>query len=207
MYVGESERAVRRLFERAREASPSMIFFDEIDAIAGQRQGFGGSGAAGRSSSSSATSHGGLNVLTTLLNEMDGFETTRGVLVLAATNRPQALDPALLRPGRFDDLIYVSPPDREAREAIFMGVAGKRRLIDVDVAHLARETEGYSGAEIKGICAAAGRAAWQRYSEDPKSELGITMDDLKAAIANQKRQITEEMLRGYLDWESQFRRY
>ena len=201
MYVGESERAVRQLFERAREASPSMIFFDEIDAIAGQRHGFGSGGTK-------ATSHGGLNVLTTLLNEMDGFEAMQGVLVLAATNRPQALDPALLRPGRFDDLIYVSPPDLGAREAIFRGVARKRRLLDADVPRLAAATDGYSGAEIKGICAVAGRAAWERYTRDPGAvELGITMADLEAAIANQKRQITEEMLRGYSDWEGQFRRY
>ncbi|KAL1866109.1 hypothetical protein VTK73DRAFT_4902 [Phialemonium thermophilum] len=224
MYVGESERAVRRLFERAREAAPSMIFFDEIDAIAGQRHGFGHSGtSSGRSGAGS--SHGGLNVLTTLLNEMDGFETTEGVLVLAATNRPQALDPALLRPGRFDDLIYVSPPDRRAREAIFRGVAARRRLllgndIDAAIAYLADATDGYSGAEIKGICAAAGRAAWARYSAavslTPTAhggdggagvELGISMADLEAAIANQKRQITEEMLRGYAEWEKQFRKY
>lgn len=202
MYVGESERAVRQLFERAREASPSMIFFDEIDSIAGQRHGFGSGGGK------STTSHGGLNVLTTLLNEMDGFEAAQGVLVLAATNRPQALDPALLRPGRFDDLIYVSPPDLAAREAIFRNVARKRNLIDVDIPRLAAATEGFSGAEIKGICAAAGRAAWERYRTDPgAAELGITMRDLEAAMATQKRQITADMLSGYSDWESQFRKY
>ncbi|KAK0637350.1 P-loop containing nucleoside triphosphate hydrolase protein [Bombardia bombarda] len=203
MYVGESERAVRRLFQRAREVAPSMIFFDEIDSIAGQRQGFGQKGGG------SSTSHGGLNVLTTLLNEMDGFEALQGVVVLAATNRPQALDPALLRPGRFDELIYVSPPDEEARKAIFRGVADKRRMNeDVDIDALARDTDGYSGAEIKGICAVAGVAAYDRYVnawED--DDTGIMMHDLVYAIQSQKQQITIDMIKGFEDWEKQFRRH
>lgn len=203
MYVGESERAVRRLFQRAREVSPSMIFFDEIDSIAGQRSGFGHSSS---SSSSSSSGHGGINVLTTLLNEMDGFEALHGVVVLAATNRPQALDPALLRPGRFDELIYVSPPDEAARRAIFAKVAARRNMhSDVDVDRLARETEGYSGAEIKGICAAAGVAAYDRFAAG--GEAAIMMQDLEKGIRNQKRQITAEMLRGFEEWEKQFRKF
>ncbi|KAK3687636.1 P-loop containing nucleoside triphosphate hydrolase protein [Podospora appendiculata] len=223
MYVGESERAIRRLFQRAREVAPSMIFFDEIDAIAGQRQGFGSGAGGGKGAT---TSHGGLNVLTTLLNEMDGFEALQGVVVLAATNRPQALDPALLRPGRFDELIYVSPPDEEARRAIFKGVAARREMNDdVDIDKLARDTEGYSGAEIKGICAVAGIAAYDRFyksldaggdgaDEDgrPASEGGVSlvgggimMRDLEMAIRNQKRQITREMVQGFEEWEEQFR--
>ncbi|AEO66938.1 uncharacterized protein THITE_2115523 [Thermothielavioides terrestris NRRL 8126] len=210
MYVGETERAVRRLFQRAREVSPSMIFFDEIDSIAGQRSGFGSSPSSSSSSSSPSgpgggSSHG-VNVLTTLLNEMDGFEALHGVVVLAATNRPQALDPALLRPGRFDELIYVSPPDAAARRAIFAKVAARRRMHpDVDVDRLARDTDGYSGAEIMGICAAAGAAAYERY--EAGGELVITMHDLESAIRNQKKQITKEMLNGYEEWERQFRKY
>ncbi|AEO55349.1 hypothetical protein MYCTH_2299077 [Thermothelomyces thermophilus ATCC 42464] len=210
MYVGESERAVRRLFQRAREVSPSMIFFDEIDSIASQRSGFGHSSSPSSPSSSSGRagggSHGGVNVLTTLLNEMDGFEALHGVVVLAATNRPQALDPALLRPGRFDELIYVSPPDRAARRAIFAKVAARRLMHpDVDVDRLALETEGYSGAEIKGICAAAGVAAYDRAAEG--GEPAIMMADLERAIRNQKRQITPDMLRGFEEWEKQFRKF
>lgn len=205
MYVGESERAVRRLFERAREVSPSMIFFDEIDSIAGQRHGFGSAGGSG----GATTSHGGLNVLTTLLNEMDGFETMQGVLVLAATNRPQALDPALLRPGRFDELIYVGPPDLEARTAILAGVKGKRRLApDVDVAALAEATEGYSGAEIVGICRSAGRVALMK-GLDAGADVGgvhIAMEHFREAIEKMPKQITAEMLKGYADWEKKFRR-
>ncbi|KAL2267574.1 hypothetical protein VTJ83DRAFT_4851 [Remersonia thermophila] len=207
MYVGESERAVRRLFQRAREVSPSMIFFDEIDSIAGQRSGFshssssssGGGGGGG-------SSHSGVNVLTTLLNEMDGFEALHGVVVLAATNRPQALDPALLRPGRFDELIYVSPPDLAARRAIFAQVASRRRMHgDVDVDKLAQATEGCSGAEIKAICAAAGVAAYDRRAKG--GEPAIMMEDLEEAIRRQKRQITPEMLRGFEEWEKQFRKF
>jgi len=208
MYVGESERAMRRLFQRAREVAPSMIFFDEIDSIASQRHDFEGG------STSSV-----VNVLTTLLNEMDGFEPLQGVVILAATNRPQALDPALLRPGRFDELIYVGPPDEEARKAIFQGVAAKQKMhSDVDIEALARDTEGYSGAEIKGICAVAGAAAYDRFigivGDGDGEELGqgevidgITMEDLQRAIGSQKRQITAEMIRGFEDWERQFRRH
>ncbi|KAM7206877.1 P-loop containing nucleoside triphosphate hydrolase protein [Naviculisporaceae sp. PSN 640] len=209
MYVGESERAVRRLFQRAREVAPSMIFFDEIDAIAGQRHGFGhnSGGGTGSGSGGGGTSHGGLNVLTTLLNEMDGFEALSGVVVLAATNRPQALDPALLRPGRFDDLIYVSPPDYEARKAIFEGVAAKRKwAADVDIERLAAGTEGYSGAEIKGICAVAGTAAYDRHIGVEEEPI-IRMEDLEYAIRNMKKQITREMIKGFEDWEKQFRKF
>ncbi|KAK1759457.1 P-loop containing nucleoside triphosphate hydrolase protein [Echria macrotheca] len=207
MYVGESERAVRRLFQRAREVAPSMIFFDEIDAIASHRHGFSSSSSSSHHSSSGS----GLNVLTTLLNEMDGFEALQGVVILAATNRPQALDPALLRPGRFDELIYVSPPDEDARRAIFEGVALKRKMhADVDVDKLARDTEGCSGAEIKGICAVAGVLAYDRYleygGEIKTEEQGIRMADLEAAVRNQKRQITPEMIKGFEEWERQFRR-
>jgi AAA family ATPase len=199
MYVGESERAVRRLFERAREVSPSMIFFDEIDSIAGLRSGMG--------SGTATTSHGGLNVLTTLLNEMDGFETMQGVLVLAATNRPQALDPALLRPGRFDELIYVGPPGEDARRAILTNIAATRRLKDVDIEKLVEMTDGYSGAELVGICRSAGRVALTRglQAGTEVGELCIEMEDFTTAIAKMPKQITPEMLRGYEEWEKKFR--
>lgn len=209
MYVGESERAVRRLFERAREVQPSMIFFDEIDSIAGQRHGFG---SGGPTTPAAGSGHNGLNVLTTLLNEMDGFETMQGVLVLAATNRPQALDPALLRPGRFDELIYVGPPDLPARTAILTRVGGQRRLApDVDLDTLAVETEGYSGAEIVGVCRSAGRVALMRALEREAGTdvagVSIAMDDFRAAIEKMPKQITPDMLRGYADWEKRFRRF
>lgn len=216
MYVGESERQVRQLFQRARDAAPSIIFFDEIDSIGGQRSGFGSGGGA---SSSSGGGGSGLNVLTTLLNEMQGFEQTQGVLVLAATNRPQALDPALLRPGRFDKLIYVRPPDEAARAAIFRKFAATRRAApDVDVLELAALTEGFSGAEIARICSDAGLSAWwrdagseekEKKETEPEQEeqggaRGITMEDLKREIESAPRMITREMLDAYEGWAKKF---
>lgn len=201
MYVGESERKIRALFQSARDASPSIIFFDEIDSIGGQRSGFGsGSASSGGSS--------GLNVLTTLLNEMQGFEKTQGVLVLAATNRPQALDPALLRPGRFDKLIYVTPPDEAARAAIFRKFVAPRNVaVGVDIEELAKITAGFSGAEITKICNEAGLAARKRdrrgASEAGKGP-GILFADFERAMENTPRMITEEMLRGYETWASSF---
>src|ERR1700712_4963595 len=134
MYVGESERAVREIFARARAASPSIIFFDEIESIGAKR--------------SASSRNSGVNVLTTLLNEMDGIESLLGVLVLAATNQPQSLDLALLRPGRFDKLLYVAPPDLLGREEILRVRTRKMDIAeDVDIPELARLTDGYSGAE------------------------------------------------------------
>ncbi|KAK2067754.1 hypothetical protein P8C59_001465 [Phyllachora maydis] len=211
MYVGESERAVRRLFARAREVAPSMIFFDEIDAIAGQRSGFGhGGGGGGVAGAGGGGSGGGLNVLTTLLNEMDGFESLSHVIVLAATNRPQALDPALLRPGRFDDLVYVGPPDAAARRAILTGMAaGGRWARDgegaVDVEALVQATDGCSGAETKAVCIAAGKAVLERLLQarlEGRTVPGVvTMADLEVAVRQQPRQITSDMVAGYVEWQ------
>ncbi|KUI68707.1 ATPase family gene 2 protein [Cytospora mali] len=197
MYVGESERQIRQLFQRAREAAPSIIFFDEIDSIGGQRSGFG--------STSGASSGGsGLNVLTTLLNEMQGFELTQGVLVLAATNRPQALDPALLRPGRFDKLIYVGPPNEAARAAIFRKFLATRQAApDIDIEELARETEGFSGAETMGICNNAGLEA-RRRRDCAGDDGGISMEDYREEIKKAPRMITKEMLSSYESWAKKF---
>ncbi|KKY33601.1 putative aaa-domain-containing protein [Diaporthe ampelina] len=200
MYVGESERHVRQLFQRAREAAPSIIFLDEMDSIGGQRAGFGstkpGGGAGGGSS--------GLNVLSTLLNEMQGFELLQDVLVLAATNRPQAMDPALLRPGRFDRLIFVGPPDEAARASIFRKwLANKRCAEDIDVGELARESEGCSGAETVAICDAAGMAAYWRDS-GKDDHPGVTMEDFRDQIKKRPRMITPEMLEAYEVWRNKF---
>ncbi|KAJ8106094.1 hypothetical protein ONZ43_g7179 [Nemania bipapillata] len=131
MYVGETERSIRNIFKRAAEASPSIIFFDEIDSLAGTRSnGSGGSG--------------GVQAVTTLLTEMAGFEERGNVFVLAATNRPDALDPALLRPGRFDELIYVPLPDLKAREAIISRMAKKLMFKDIDIEDIKGEDQKYS---------------------------------------------------------------
>lgn len=205
MYVGESERAVRTLFERARAASPSIIFFDEIDSIGGQRGGPGGS-ASGASSTS--RSNGSVNMLTTLLTEMDGFESLTGVLVLAATNRPEAMDPALMRPGRFDQVVYVGPPDEAARAAVFrVHLRGLTLAEDVDVEALARLSDGYSGAEIKAICNEAGLAVLDRHDDsEGVAPLEIGMEDLKAAMERTPRNITKFMTDSYEAWSRQFKR-
>lgn len=199
MYVGESERAVRTLFERARAASPSIIFFDEIDSIGGQRSGAGG-GAASRST-------GSVNMLTTLLTEMDGFEALNGVLVLAATNRPEAMDPALLRPGRFDKVLYVGPPDQPAREAVFrVHLRGLSVSTDVDISKLARLAEGYSGAEIEAVVTQAGQAVIDRCDEDESIPMEIALADLERALEETPRNITRQMIEGYEKWHKQFKK-
>lgn len=191
MYVGESERAVREIFARARAASPSIIFFDEIESI-GAKRGGGGAGV-GHS--------GGVNVLTTLLNEMDGIETLKGVTVLAATNKPETLDLALLRPGRFDDLLYVAPPDLSGREEI---LEVRRRKMDwdadVDVKKLAEVMEGYSGAEIVGVCNAAVDRVVDRALDTGDMDVKVGMEDFLGAMESVKRQITPEMVEGYKRW-------
>jgi AAA family ATPase len=200
MYVGESERAVREVFARARAASPSIIFFDEVESIGGKREG-GAGGAGGRTS-------GGTNVLTTLLNEMDGIEALKGVTVLAATNKPEALDLALLRPGRFDDLLYVAPPDRAGREDI-LHVRQKRMDwdVDVDVGRLAELTEGYSGAEIVGICQAACDKVIDRALDTGDMGLKVKMEDFVGAMELVKRQITPELIEGYRRWAAGVRNH
>lgn len=146
-YVGESEKTIREIFRKARAASPSIIFFDEIDAISGDRE----------SSGTSAS----LNVLTTLLNELDGVEELKGVIVVAATNRPTEIDPALLRPGRLDRHIYISPPDFNARLHILEKKCSKFNLDkqEVDLNKFASLTDGCSGAEVALLCQEAGLAA------------------------------------------------
>jgi AAA family ATPase len=202
MYVGESERAVREIFRKARAASPSIIFFDEFDSIAPARNsGGGGSGS-------------NLNILTTLLNEMDGFEQLHNVLIVAATNRPEILDPALLRPGRLDNLVYVGPPDLQARKEILtLWLAKSDPGEDVDVGVLAGWMEGYSGAEIVSVCETAGGLAMDEEEEREKeeeneeeekgkggNEVKIHMQHLKQAVGEVKRGITNEVVRAYEEW-------
>jgi len=137
-WVGESEKAIREIFRRARMVAPVIIFFDEIDAIAPVR-GHDVSGVTDR-------------IVNQLLTEMDGIKPLRGVVVIAATNRPDLVDPALLRPGRFDRVIYVPPPDKKARLEILKIHTRKIPLAeDVDLNKLAEMTEGYSGADLEAL--------------------------------------------------------
>ena len=146
-WVGESERAVREIFRKARAASPCIVFIDEIDAIAPVR----GSGL---------DSHVTERVVDTLLTEMDGLVNIKDIVVIGATNRPDILDPALLRPGRFDKIIEITIPDRKARLEI-LKVHTKRMPLakDVDLEKLADMTEGFSGADLENLCREAGMEA------------------------------------------------
>jgi len=139
-WVGESEKAVRETFRKARAAAPCIIFFDEIDAIAGMR---------GRSASSQVTEQ----VVSQLLTEMDGLEGLKDVILLAATNRPDMLDPALLRSGRFGRHVEIPMPDKEARVEIFkIHLRNKPVASDVNINKMAQDLEGYTGADIQAIC-------------------------------------------------------
>lgn len=187
MYVGESERSLREIFRKARAARPSIIFFDEIDAIASRR---------------SSTSQGGVNVLTTLLNEMDGIEELRNVLVIAATNKPDVLDPALMRPGRLDNILYIGPPDFDARKEILRIWSSKSVVhSEVDLDDLASRTEGYSGAEIVSICETAGDAALDE-EEDTGREQEVQWRHFEYALSQVRRQITDEVLQEYERWRN-----
>ncbi len=178
-YVGESERSVREVFERARQAAPAIIFFDEIDAIATARGGTGGdSGVSER-------------VVSQLLTELDGLADNPSLVVLAATNRRDALDPALLRPGRLESHVYVGEPDEAARREIFrVHTRGKPLADDVDVDELAAETGGYSGADVAAVCREAAMLAVEavadRYegeaANDHADEVVVTRDHFAAAV-------------------------
>ena len=140
-WVGESERAIREVFRKARQAAPCVVFFDEIDSIAPAR-GF-------RLDTSGVTDR----MVNQLLAEMDGIQPLQNVVVIAATNRPDIIDPALLRPGRFDRIIFVPPPDKKARLEIFKIYTRNMPLAeDVDLEKLAEKTEGYTGADIAALC-------------------------------------------------------
>jgi transitional endoplasmic reticulum ATPase len=139
-WVGESEKAVRETFRKARQAAPCVVFLDEIDAIAPVR---------GTSSDSGVTER----VISQLLTEMDGLEPLHNVVVIGATNRPDIIDPALMRPGRFDRMVYIGPPDLEARKEILkIHTKDKPLDTDVDLNKIAVKMENYTGAEIAAVC-------------------------------------------------------
>ncbi|WP_407107414.1 AAA family ATPase [Rhodococcus aetherivorans] len=164
-WVGASEKAVRELFQRARNSAPALVFLDEIDALAPRR---------GQSSDSGVTDR----VVAALLTELDGVEPLRDVVVLGATNRPDLIDPALLRPGRLERLVFVPPPDAEARAAI-LRTAGKSVPLadDVDLGALAADLDGYSAADCSALLREAALAAMRR-SVDAAA---VTADDVAAA--------------------------
>lgn len=170
-WVGDSEKGVREIFRKARQTAPTVIFFDEIDSIASTR---------GASSGDSGVTQ---RVVNQLLTEMDGMEELHDVAVIAATNRPDILDPALLRPGRFDRHVEVGLPNEESREAIFKVHTKDMPLADdVDLKELARESDGYVGADIEAVCR---EAVMLTLREDPDSE-EVYMSEFEKAMKKVK---------------------
>ena len=175
-YVGESEKAVREVFDRARQAAPAIVFFDEIDAIAGVR-----------GESSEATER----VVSQLLTELDGLTENPNLVVLAATNRRESLDPALLRPGRLESHVEVPDPDREARrEILAVHARGKPFADGVDLDALADDTGGLSGAQLESLLRAASMRAIRELATDVgpaeaverADEIRIREDHVAAAL-------------------------
>ncbi|MEF3245410.1 MAG: AAA family ATPase [Caldisericaceae bacterium] len=180
--VGKSEAQLRDLFIRARENTPCILFFDEIDAIGGAR---------------GTREESGTKILTQFLTEMDGVEELKGVIVVAATNRPDTLDPALMRPGRFDRILYIPPPDRQARLGLFKKeLAGKPIADDVDYEQLADITKDYSSADIVSICNMVAMDAAKDTLHLGKKQL-ITMQRLQNLIEKTPPSITATQLAIY----------
>src|SRR5581483_3650579 len=158
-WVGESEKGVREVFRHAKQAAPCIVFFDELDALA-PRRGLSNDGNVGD------------RVIAQLLTEMDGIEGREGVIVLAATNRPELIDPALLRPGRFDLVVELRHPNEEERRAIFaVHLRGRPVAPEVTVEELARITADRSGADIEAICRRASLLALREWIS-PRLSLG-----------------------------------
>lgn len=188
MWVGESERAVRELFRKARQVSPAIIFFDEIDAIGGER------------SASASGSSVKERVLAQLLTEMDGVNVLSNVTIVAATNRPDLIDNALMRPGRLDRIVYVRLPDADTRREIFRIKLSKMPLIDdFSIEQLIGLTAGYSGAEIQAICQEAALYALEESFEAKHVE----WRHFEKAINNVKPRTSPELLRVYDDYLKQ----
>ncbi|MBU1204133.1 MAG: AAA family ATPase [Nanoarchaeota archaeon] len=187
-FVGESEKGVRKVFEKARQVSPAIIFFDEIDSMA-PRRGYG--------SDSQVTER----VVNTMLSEMDGLEELGEVVVLAATNRIDILDPALLRPGRFDRLLLTKPPTKSEREAIFAIHSKKMPLAkDVILKKMAEKTEGYVGADIEAVCREAGMLTLR---ENLKSK-EIKNKHFEQALRKVRPSVTPQMMEKYKKVEEDY---
>ncbi len=181
-WYGESEQQIARLFNRARQVAPTIIFIDELDSLVPARGGsFGEPQVTER-------------VVNTILSEMDGLEELQNVVLIGATNRPTLIDPALLRPGRFDDLIYVGTPD----------VGGRRRILaihtrnmplakDVDLEALAKRTDRFTGADLEDLVRRAGLTALRRGLDSAS----VTMEDFEAAMRETRASVTPEMLEEY----------
>ncbi|MDD3378879.1 MAG: CDC48 family AAA ATPase [Candidatus Methanomethylophilaceae archaeon] len=178
-WMGESEQAIRKIFKKAKQMSPCIIFFDEIDSIAPKR-GNGDSQAWER-------------VVAQLLTAMDGIESLNHVMIMAATNRPDMLDPALLRPGRMDRMIHIGKPDYNARLSILNVHTRNMPIKDIDLEEIAKETDGFVGADIEALCREAGLLA---YHENNNAEF-IENRHFKAALQIIRPSVDEETFKNY----------
>lgn len=180
-WVGESEKALREIFKKAKQSSPSIVFLDEVDAIAPRRGAYEGS-------------HVTESMVNQLLTSMDGMEGMEGVVVIGATNRPDILDNGLLRAGRFDRLIKVTAPDEEARYAILKVHAARMPLAkDVDMRDLAKLTKGYVGADLESLCREAAMIALR---EDRKART-VSKNHFEEALRHVRSSVTEEVVKYY----------
>ena len=202
-WVGESEKNIREIFRKARQAAPTVIFIDEIDAIA-PRRGTDVNRVTDR-------------LINQLLTEMDGIQENSGVVVIGATNRPDIIDPALLRPGRFDRLILVPAPDEKARLEIFKVHTRKVPLAeDVDLEELAKKTEGYTGADIAAVVREAAMLAMRRAlqegiikpgmkADEIRQRVKVTMKDFEEALKKIGPSVSKETMEYYLRIKEQFK--
>ena len=185
-WVGESQKSIREIFRKGRQASPSIIYFDEIDAITAVRMSYETTGSGVTSS-----------IVNQILVEMDGLEDRKGVIVIASTNRPDLVDSALLRPGRFDRLLYVMAPDLESRIKILEVHTHKMPLAkDVSLKHVAQITDGYSGADLENVCREAGMQAIREKMEDIDK---IEYKHFEFALSKIKSTLPAEIIEKYED--------
>ena len=180
-WVGESERAVREIFRKARQAAPALIFFDEIDSIVPAR---------GTGSETNVTER----VVSQFLTELDGLEELKDVIIIAATNRPDLLDSSLLRPGRFDRLIYIPMPDKEARKNIFEIYLARMAVSGVLPQWLAETCENYSGADMEMLCREAGMLALRQHILPGMSKEELIIDKIMLRKSTFKRLLNTSSL-------------
>jgi transitional endoplasmic reticulum ATPase len=191
-WYGESEQQISRLFARARQVAPCVVFIDEIDSLVPAR------GSGGGEPQVTA------RVVNTILAEMDGMEELNSIVVIGATNRPTLVDPALLRPGRFDELVYVGPPDRTGREIILNIHTRNMPLADdVDLSRIAQRTERYTGADLEDVVRRAGLIAIRRDGEDVRQ---VKASDFTEALEDSRPTVTEKIAQEYEAMKGELKR-
>jgi transitional endoplasmic reticulum ATPase len=179
-WVGESEKAVREVFKKAKQSSPSIVFLDEFESIAGMRRGHSGEGSDVMN-----------RVVNQLLSSLDGVEGMEGVIVVAATNRPEMIDPALMRSGRFERVLHIPPPDKDSRSAILKIHTKGMPLGKFKIEDLAGRMENFTGADIEAVCREAALIAMR----DGKKT--VTKRHFETAVERVRPTVTDEMMQYY----------